>query len=110
MKKKICFALAALACVLAGQMAQAAEISRIEPPCWWVGMKNPELQIMVYGPGIGEAHVSVDYPGVRLKETVKTENPNYLFLYLDIEKDAAPGRMDLSFETAGKSDCIRVGG
>ena len=56
---------------------------------------------MVYGPGIGEAHVSVDYPGVRLKETVKTENPNYLFLYLDIEEDAAPGRMDLSFETAG---------
>ena len=101
MKKTICFALAALACVLAGQLAQAAEISRLEPPCWWVGMKNPELQIMVYGPGIGEAHVSVDYPGVRLKETVKTENPNYLFLYLDIEEDAAPGRMDLSFETAG---------
>lgn len=101
MKKKICFALAALACVLAGQLARAAEINRIEPPCWWVGMKNPELQIMVYGPGIGEAHVSVDYPGVRLKETVKTENPNYLFLYLDIEEDAAPGRMDLSFETAG---------
>lgn len=101
MRKKICFALAALACVLAGQFAQAAEINRIEPPCWWVGMKNPELQIMVYGPGIGEAHVSVDYPGVRLKETVKTENPNYLFLYLDIEEDAAPGRMDLSFETAG---------
>lgn len=101
MRKKICFALAALACVLAGQLAQAAEINRIEPPCWWVGMKNPELQIMVYGPGIGEAHVSVDYPGVRLKETVKTENPNYLFLYLDIKEDAAPGRMDLSFETAG---------
>lgn len=101
MKKKICFALAALACVLAGQLAQAAEINRIEPSCWWVGMKNPELQIMVYGPGIGEAHVSVDYPGVRLKETVKTENPNYLFLYLDIEEDAAPGRMDLSFETSG---------
>ena len=101
MKKKICFALTALACVLAGQLAQAAEINRIEPPCWWVGMKNPELQIMVYGPGIGEAHVSVDYPGVRLKETVKTENPNYLFLYLDIEEDAAPGRMDLSFETSG---------
>lgn len=101
MKKKICFALAALACVLAGQLAQAAEINRIEPPCWWVGMKNPELQIMVYGPGIGEAHVSVDYPGVRLKETVKTENPNYLFLYLDIEEDVAPGRMDLSFETSG---------
>lgn len=101
MKKIICFALAALACVLAGQLAQAAEINRIEPPCWWVGMKNPELQIMVYGPCIGEAHVSVDYPGVRLKETVKTENPNYLFLYLDIEEDAAPGRMDLSFETSG---------
>lgn len=101
MNRILSLAAAALALFLSGQGLHAAEISRIEPPCWWVGMKNPELQIMVYGPGIGEAHVSVDYPGVRLKETVKTENPNYLFLYLDIEEDAAPGRMDLSFETAG---------
>lgn len=101
MNRILSLAAAALALFLSGQGLHAAEISRIEPPCWWVGMKNPELQIMVYGPGIGEAHVSVDYPGVRLKETVKTENPNYLFLYLDIEEDAAPGRMDLSFETSG---------
>ena len=35
--------------MLCALFAQAAEIERIEPACWWVDMKNPELQIMVYG-------------------------------------------------------------
>ena len=44
--------------MLCALFAQAAEIERIEPACWWVDMKNPELQIMVYGKNIAhtEAH------------------------------------------------------
>ena len=65
----------------------AIDISRLEPACWWVGMKNPELQIMVYGKNIASSQVYIDYPGVRVKELVGVENPNYLFLYLDISRD-----------------------
>ena len=96
--RRTVFIAAAAACCLFAAGASAAEISRVEPPCWWVDMKNPELQLMVYGQGIGKAHVKVDYPGVRLKETVKTENPNYLFVYLNIGEDAVPGEMKLSFD------------
>lgn len=44
----------------------AMNISKIDPPFWFTGMNNPELQLMVYGEGIGQASVSVNYPGVSL--------------------------------------------
>ena len=28
---------------------QAIDITRVEPAFWWIGMKNTELQIMIYG-------------------------------------------------------------
>lgn len=30
----------------------AMNISKIDPPFWFTGMNNPELQLMVYGEGI----------------------------------------------------------
>lgn len=79
-------------------LAHAIEITRLEPSSWWVGMKNPELQLMVYGKNIARSEVQIDYPGVRIKEVVGVENPNYLFIYLDIAKDAAPGTMQIQFQ------------
>lgn len=78
-------------------VSYASSISRLEPSCWWVGMKNSELQIMVYGDQIARSQVELDYPGVRIKEVVGVQNPNYLFLYLDISKDTKPGSMRLEF-------------
>lgn len=104
MKKFIFCALAATVLLgVAVPQTEAAEISRIEPPCWWVGMKNHELQILVYGQGIGNARASLSYPGVRIKEAVKTENPNYLFLYLEIGPEAKPGTMELAFDVDGET-------
>ena len=60
-------------------------------------MKNSELQIMVYGPNIAQASVSIDYPGVTLTDAVKLESPNYLFLYLDINPETQPGTFDILF-------------
>ena len=52
-------------CLLCASSVYAIDISRLEPACWWVGMKNPELQIMVYGKNIASSQVYIDYPGVR---------------------------------------------
>ena len=38
------------------------KITRIDPTDWYVGMKDPTLQLMVYGEGIRDAEVSTDYP------------------------------------------------
>ena len=94
-------------CLLYISSVCAIDISRLEPACWWVGMKNPELQIMVYGKNIASSQVHIDYPGVRVKEVVGVENPNYLFLYLDISKEASPGTMNLIFQK-GKEKEVRT--
>ena len=43
---------------IAGLQA-AINIKRIDPAFWWCGMKNKELQIMVYGDKIGDAKASL---------------------------------------------------
>ena len=94
-------------CLLYISAVHAIDISRLEPACWWVGMKNPELQIMVYGKNIASSQVHIDYPGVRIKEIVGVENPNYLFLLQDVSKEASPGTMKLIFQK-GKEKQIRT--
>ena len=61
----------------------SADNLKIEPAFWWSGMKNPELQLMVYGKDIAGYLPSVKYPGVQLKSSVALESPNYLLIYLD---------------------------
>lgn len=74
----------------------AQQIDRIEPLFWWSGMKNPELQLMVYGEDIAAYKPIIDYPGVELKSSVAFESPNYLVIYLDVAK-AKPGKFTITF-------------
>jgi neopullulanase len=83
--------------ILTATAAMAIDITRVEPSNWWVGMKNTELQIMVYGPDIGHSTVTVTYPGIKLKQVAKTTNPNYAFLYISIAKGTKPGNVPLLF-------------
>ena len=73
-------------------------IDRIEPTDWYVGLKNPSVQLMVYGPGIRDvADVTTDYPGVRIDSLVRLDSPNYLLIYMNV-RDAQPGTMTLVFK------------
>ena len=72
-----------------GQAARAMEIKKVAPSFWWAGMKNPELQILLYGENLALSDVSVSGEGIFLKETVRQDNPNYLLLYLDLSEAKA---------------------
>lgn len=72
-----------------GQTARAMEIKKVAPSFWWAGMKNPELQILLYGEDLALSDVSVSGEGIYLKETVRKDNPNYLLLYLDLSEAKA---------------------
>ena len=72
-----------------GQTARAMEIKKVAPSFWWAGMKNPELQILLYGEELALSDVSVFGEGIYLKETVRQDNPNYLLLYLDLSEAKA---------------------
>lgn len=78
-------------------------VVNIEPPCWWVGMANDTLQLMVSGPGIAASEVTTDYPGVRIDRQVSLDSPNYKFLYLTIAGDTNPGNVPLRFTVDGHS-------
>ncbi|MBC8985751.1 glycoside hydrolase family 13 protein [Pedobacter sp. N36a] len=80
----------------------AQKLERIEPMYWWVGMKNPKLQLLVHGDRIAELGVELNYPGVKLVGVNKVENPNYLFLDLEIGESAAAGKFPIAFTKGGK--------
>src|SRR6185503_15656443 len=41
-------------------LAMPAQIERIEPAFWWVGMKSDKLQLLVHGPRIADAAPQID--------------------------------------------------
>ncbi|MDE6609978.1 MAG: cyclomaltodextrinase N-terminal domain-containing protein [Muribaculaceae bacterium] len=85
------------------QDAWSVNVERMDPPFWYTGMKNHEVQIMFYGKDIAGADVSLkDYPGVTVKEIAKVKNPNYLFVYLDLDDTAQPGTLTFGFKEGKK--------
>ena len=99
--KKLLFTLSFIVYMMSMNAATKVQVQRIDPTDWYVGMKDASLQLMVYGPGIREASVSTDYPGVRIDSLVQLESPNYLLVYLDL-KGAKAGNMPLTFQVGKK--------
>ncbi len=79
-----------------------AQPLRIEPTNWWVGMKNPALQLMVNSVGIGDAVPFINHPGVVIKKVHKADSPNYLFIDLVIAKNTKPGMFNIIFKRSGE--------
>jgi glycosidase len=99
MKKILSFPVIIMVITAFSSFATAQKIDRIEPPSWFTGMKETALQLMVYGKEIGSFNVTTDYPGVKVTSLVKTDNPNYLFINLDIDSQVAPGDIRLTFSS-----------
>jgi glycosidase len=93
--KRFLVLLASIFYCTAGYSQTAPAVQRVQPTNWWVGMKNPNLQLLVYGPKAGSLTYSINYPGVRLASTSKVENPNYAFLNLVISPSAKPGTVKI---------------
>ncbi len=93
-------ALALTLTIISLQMLNSQTINRVEPPNWWVGMKNHDLQLLVHGNNISNYEVTLNYPGVKLVNVQKVENPNYLFIDLDITPDTKAGNFDILFKSS----------
>lgn len=96
---KACF-LAAFFFIVSIFSAIAQTNVKIYPTHWWTGMKNPKLQLLIYGPNVGKgvSGVSVNYTGVEVVGNRVFENPNYLAVDLVIHSRAVPGKMTLELE------------
>ncbi len=67
--------------VMLGFVILHAQVDRVEPPFWWSDMHRNELQIVLYGENL--ARFEVRTPDLTLKNVIRTENPNYLFVTVE---------------------------
>ena len=102
--KKI-FVFMALFAFLGLHTAKATVVKKVTPTFWWADMKNPELQILLYGENIASNEVSISAQGVELRDVVKQDNPNYLILYVDLS-EAAPQTFNIALKKGKKTTNI----
>ena len=77
-----------------------SQVEKIEPPFWWSNMKNPELQLVVYGNNIAKYDVSIS-DNIKIINVRKTENPNYQFITVSTE-NINPGNINITLSEKGK--------
>ena len=77
-----------------------AQIERIEPPFWYAGMKNPELQIMFYGKNIAKYNVSTTN-SIPITKVERTSNQNYIFVTINT-KNTPPKEFHFLFKEKDK--------
>jgi neopullulanase len=85
------------------QFQSLAQINHVEPLNWWVGMKDPKLQLLVNGADVGLTMPTISYPGVSISKVNKADSKNYLFIDLLIDKNTKPGTINIDFKKDGKS-------
>ncbi|MGP1350851.1 MAG: glycoside hydrolase family 13 protein [Hoylesella marshii] len=103
MKKIILFSLLLLT---AGIANAALKINKIEPAYWFAGMKEPSLQLMVYGNDVRDAEVTIDDTQVRIDSIVRLDSPDYLLVYLNL-KEANAGTLTLRFKNGGRQTAVK---
>ncbi|MBP8145137.1 MAG: cyclomaltodextrinase N-terminal domain-containing protein [Inhella sp.] len=79
--------------------ASTAGVERVEPPNWWVGMRHPELQLLIEGPGVAALRPRLRaHRGVRLAGSRPGDGPNHLFVFLQLAPDAAAGLLRIELQ------------
>ncbi|MGB5462137.1 MAG: cyclomaltodextrinase N-terminal domain-containing protein, partial [Aureibaculum sp.] len=84
--------------ILIYSISMVSQIERLEPPNWWIGFEETNLQLLVKGDNISDAIPEIDYNGVSITKVNKGNSPNYLFIDLNINADTNPGKFDIIFK------------
>nr|WP_150451161.1 glycoside hydrolase family 13 protein [Arenibacter lacus] len=72
-------------------------VERVEPPHWWIGFKNRELQLLVKDPDIAKSIPEINEDGISIKKITEGKSPNYLFLDLEFSQDLKPTKFTINF-------------
>lgn len=84
------------------------DIERIEPPHWWTGFNNTQVQLLVKHPNISEATPSINYAGVSIEKVHKADSPNYLFLDLNISESTNAGQFNIHFKFNEEKELVQT--
>ena len=78
-------------------------IQHVEPLNWWVGMKNPNLQLLIHGKNISTYTPKISHKGLIVNKISKVSNPNYLFIDLSVSPQTKAGDVEIVFENKSKT-------
>jgi neopullulanase len=79
----------------------------IYPSHWFTGMKNQNLQLIIHRDRVAQEKITMlAYPGVKLIKQHKVENPNYLFIDLQISSAAKPGKIKFRIDNLQSPEAV----
>ena len=84
---------------VASGLFAAPEVSKMEPPNWWVGHSLHTVRLLIHGRDLRGATVQCSAPGVKTGAAVANAAGTYLFVDLEIQKRAKPGSVPLRIVT-----------
>jgi len=91
-----------LVCLLLS-ITSIAQIN-VYPTHWWVGMKDPSLQLMIHQKDIGNGTIRMaPYSGVQLVKTYVPENKNYVFVDITIAPGTKAGKLNFTIKQGNES-------
>ncbi|MDD3479258.1 MAG: alpha-amylase family glycosyl hydrolase [Paludibacteraceae bacterium] len=80
-------------------------VDRVEPLSWWSGMANTELQLMLHGSNVAQCEVSFADGAIAISRIEKTDNPNFLFVYVNTAR-VTPGVYRLIIKNGCKKQVV----
>jgi neopullulanase len=73
---------------------------RVDPPNWWIGMKEQTVELLFQGPNIQNYSVSVEGINTKITQITRPSNTSYLFVTIHIGSNQETG--DLKFIFTGE--------
>ncbi|MDG0978376.1 MAG: glycoside hydrolase family 13 protein [Halieaceae bacterium] len=94
--KNVCFAV-----LLTAFAAHVNADLRVDPPNWWVGMANHELELLIHGDNVGRAQLELvmTHDTVKVVDIKNADSDNYLIVNLLIAPEAMA--QTLEFKLSG---------
>lgn len=79
----------------------------IEPANWWVGFREPHVQLLLHEAGIGHSQVALQAADVKVTRVERTDNDNYLFVTLTIGPGQPAGTIQIELtDTRGAKRAV----
>ena len=93
------FTLLVLFCFLGKLCLAQPGLTKVEPPNWWTDYFSP-IMVLLYGDGLADAGITVDYPGVTVQRVQAQPDGKHAFVWLEIAKDTKPGNVPIAVTTS----------
>ena len=74
-------------------------IDRIDPPCWFSGMKDTSLQLMVYGNGLKSVNIETSLPVID-KKVLPADSEHCVIINLELQSNVPSGEYALTLTNA----------